>query len=64
MIKWNRFDTDCKMNELLSHAGFASQVLFVLYQLSKVDREDHFQRPGFLHITICVFLGYKASNFV
>ena len=22
----------------------------------KVDREDHFWRPGFLHITICVFL--------
>ena len=26
----------------------------------KVDREDHFQRPGFLHI-ICVFLGYKPQ---
>ena len=30
----------------------------------RFDREDHFSRPGFLHITICVFLGYKASNFV
>ena len=30
----------------------------------KVDREDHFWRPGFLHIIICVFLGYKVSNFV
>ena len=30
----------------------------------KVDREDYFLRPGFLHITICVFLGHKASNFV
>ena len=30
----------------------------------KVDREDHFQRPGFRHIIICVFLEYKASNFV
>ena len=30
----------------------------------KVAREDHFQRPGFLYIIICVFLGYKASNFV
>ena len=29
----------------------------------KVDREDHFSHPGFLHIKICVFLGYKASNF-
>ena len=27
----------------------------------KVDRMDHFWRPGFLHI---VSLGYKASNFV
>ena len=30
----------------------------------KVDREDHFQRPGFLHIIVCVSLGYKVSNFV
>ena len=30
----------------------------------KVDREDHFQRPGFPHIIICVFLGYKVSDFV
>ena len=30
----------------------------------KVDREDHFWRPGFLHIIICIFLGYKVSNFV
>ena len=30
----------------------------------KVDREGHFQRPGFLHIIICIFLGYKASNVV
>ena len=30
----------------------------------KVDREDHFWRPGFLHIIICVFLGYKALTFV
>ena len=30
----------------------------------KVDREDHFQCPDFLHITICAFLGYKVSNFV
>ena len=30
----------------------------------KVDREDHFQRPGFLHIIICVYLGYKASTSV
>ena len=30
----------------------------------KIDREDHFQRPGFLHIIICVFLGYKVANFV
>ena len=29
----------------------------------KVAREDHFLRPGFLHI-ICVFLGYKVSNFI
>ena len=27
MIKWNRFDTDCKMNQPLSPAGLASQVL-------------------------------------
>ena len=27
MIKWNRFDTDFKMNELLSPTGLASQVL-------------------------------------
>ena len=32
--------------------------------LLKVDREDHFWRPGFLHIIICVFLGYNVSNFV
>ena len=30
----------------------------------KVDREDHFLLPGSLHLIICVFLGYKASNFV
>ena len=30
----------------------------------KVDREDHFYRPGFHHVIRCVFLGYKASNFV
>ena len=30
----------------------------------KVDREDHFQRAGFLHIIICVFLGYKVINVV
>ena len=30
----------------------------------KVDREDHFLRSGFLHIIICVFLGYIALNFV
>ena len=30
----------------------------------KVDREDHFLRSGFLHITVCVFLMYIASNFV
>ena len=33
-------------------------------QLFTVDREDHFWRPGFLHIIICVFLGYRASNLV
>ena len=37
--------------------------LFVMYQI-KVDREDQFLRPGFLHIIICVCLGYKVSNFV
>ena len=26
MIKWNRFDTDCKMNELFSPAELASQL--------------------------------------
>ena len=30
----------------------------------KVDHDDYFYRPGFLHIIICVFTGYKASNFV
>ena len=30
----------------------------------KVDREDYFKRPGFLHIIICILLGYKALNFV
>ena len=34
------------------------------HQFFKVDREDHFYRPGFLHIIIYVFPGYKASNFV
>ena len=28
----------------------------------KVDREDHFQRPGFLHIIICVDV-LKISKF-
>ena len=41
--------------------GVYQEYLFV--RQFKVDREDHFQRPGFLHIIICVFLGYKASNF-
>ena len=45
-------------------------LLFVIYPfiprklVVKVDREDHFERQGFLHIIICAFLGYKASNFV
>ena len=30
----------------------------------KFDHEDHFWRPGFLHIIIWVFLGYNVSNFV
>ena len=30
----------------------------------EVDREYHFWRPGFIHITICAFLGYNVSNFV
>ena len=44
---------------------FSGQTLNVLAKCGlKVDREDHFWRPGFLHIIICVFLGYKASNLV
>ena len=40
-------------------------VRIVLFKSTiKVDREDHFQRPGFLHITTCVFLGCKVSKFV
>ena len=35
--------------------------LYALQGEFKVDSEDHFLRPGFLH-TKCVFLGYKASN--
>ena len=35
-----------------------------LITLIKVDREDHFQRPGFPHSIICVFLGYKALDSV
>ena len=27
----------------------------------KVDREDQFQCPGFLHIIKCVFLGYEPQ---
>ena len=30
----------------------------------KVDREDHLWHPGFIHIIVCVFLGYKDLNFV
>ena len=30
----------------------------------KVDREDHFWRPDFIHIIVCIFLRYKASNFI
>ena len=30
----------------------------------KVTLEDYFQHQGFLHIIICVFLGYKGPNFV
>ena len=30
----------------------------------KVDHEDHFQHPGFLHIIMCVFLVHKVKNFV
>ena len=30
----------------------------------KVDREDHLQRPGLLHIMICAFPAYKVPNFV
>ena len=37
--------------------------LYALQSQFKVDSEDHFLRPGFLH-TKCVFLGYKASNSV
>ena len=48
---------------------FQSQHIFaVIMYLNildvKVDREDHFWRSGFLHIMICFFLGYIASNFV
>ena len=31
--------------------------VFWLRDVFKVDREDHFWRPGFLHVIICVFLG-------
>ena len=48
-----------------SNAGkcFTKLILCAIKDL-KVDRENHFWRPGFLHIIICVLLGYKASNFV
>ena len=40
----------CKLFQMMSY-------------IIKVDRDDHFQRPGFLHIILCVFLGYNVSNF-
>ena len=56
MIKWNGFDTDCKMNELFSSAGLASYVLYewspikyyedalgLLFQLVKSDGIQGFQ---------------------
>ena len=30
----------------------------------KIDCEDHFYHSGFLHLIICVLLGYIASNFI
>ena len=30
----------------------------------KVDREDHFYHSDFLHLIMCVLLGYIASNLV
>ena len=50
---------------LVSPTSFISgSKLLSFYYFLKVDREDHFQHPGFLHVIICVFPGYNASNLV
>ena len=45
MIKWNRFDIDCKMNELFSPAASASQVSGFLPEKNLEGAKDN--RPLF-----------------
>ena len=48
----------CGLQQLCYHFGSCLNVV------NQYLREDRFQRPGFPHIIICVFLEYKTSNFV
>ena len=44
--------------------SYLTSAAFLVGPHFKVDREDHFYRPDFLHIITCVSVGYKVSNFV
>ena len=50
-------------DDYLEHFQFPTSILLQVNAI-KVDRKDHFWRPGFLHIIICAFLGYKASDLI
>ena len=55
----------CYLGVMITACGSFSSAMKMLYKKGlKVDREDHFWRPGFFNIIIYVFLGYNVSNFV
>ena len=68
-LSWVSFPEEqipCAFEAIYSKKNRIKEPLYFgvrLAKVSKVDREYHLQRPGFLHV-ICVFLWYKASYFV